>query len=222
MAKRKKRKSVVGFSPEVRDPEENSGYETIFEKIVRKAKGEKKSLSWYKVNLQTIIDGTKVLLDEKSDASGEKNEQDENVLRLKPLQGHLYFYEYEAKSRWLPYYDKFPLVYVLGVNGADFYGANLHYLDPKKRVSVINDLKMGKINLPRNIIHKYLNSYVKSFFLDLAEPEWETSILLPVENFVKTSTYGKMPYKSEDVWTETNENIYDRIKAVRITKEYGN
>jgi hypothetical protein len=55
----------------------------------------------------------------------------------------------------------------------------------------------------------------------LASAEWETSIALPVESFVKEKNGKLMPYKSSDVWKETNENYGDRVKAKRIIKGYG-
>lgn len=220
MARKRKSSKGFGFSPEVREVKDNYGYQTIFEKLVEKADGKKRTFGWYKNALQSYTDQVKVMVDERADESDEENKQDENALRLKPLRGHLYFFEYEAKSRWLPYYDKFPLVYMMSTSGTHFYGANLHYIAPKKRVSIINDLKMGKVNLPKGIIHKYLKSHVKSFYLDLAEPEWETSILIPVENFV--STKNKVPYDSEKVWLDNEKGFYDRVKGTRIIKEYAN
>jgi hypothetical protein len=112
-------------------------------------------------------------------------------------------------------------VYVLHSTGDHFIGANLHYLEPKKRILAINKLKDGKIDIPKNCIHKYINDHVKSFFVDLALVEWETCILLPVEDFVTTRGSGKMPYDRESVWRETNETYQNRLKAQRIIKGYG-
>ena len=56
--------------------------------------------------------------------------------------------------------------------------------------------------------------------VDLIEPEWETCILLPVEEFVKTSGSRKLPYDRQLVWNETNEKYQDRLKAQRIIKSY--
>lgn len=221
MAKKKKTSKGLGFSPEVREVKNNYGYKTIFEQIVEKTEGKKRSLGWYKNALINYTNGVKVFKEEDSDKKDEEERQDENVLRINPLQGHLYFIQYEAKSKWLPYYDKLPLVYVLHVSSTHFYGANLHYINPKKRVSIINDLKVGKINIPKSIIHKYLTKHVKSLYLDLAEMEWETSILLPVEDFVKTSGSGKLPYESKEVWTDHEKGFYDKLKGSRLIKEYG-
>lgn len=217
----KKKKSGGGFQPTVREKINTKGYKTIFEKIVEKANGEERSLSWYQTTLGNITSDIKILSDEHRDDSDQKEFQDENVMRHYVLPGHLYFFRYEAKMRWLPYYDRFPLVYVLKSIGEDhFYGANLHYVNPKNRVKVINSLNDGLVDIPKTIIHKYINDHVKSLFLDLASVEWETSILLPVEDFVTTRGSGKIPYKRTDVWKENDRNFNDRIKGKRIIKKY--
>ena len=78
------------------------------------------------------------------------------------------------------------------------------------------------IDIPRNIIHKYLNSHVESLFLDLHSEEWDTSILLPVEDFVMTGRRNRTqyPYDRELVWEEIEEKENDRVKAKAIIKDY--
>ena len=165
-----------------------STYKTIFEKIKDKAAGEQRSLSWYKNTLHSLTgDYTtdNMITAEKRDS--QDSEQDNNVLRTTVRQGHLYFFEYKAKTRWLPYYDKFPLAYVFKRDNDGFYAANFHYLQYRTRLKSIKKLERGMIDIPRAIVHKYLNDHVESLFLDLAQEEWDTSILLPVEDFVMTS-----------------------------------
>jgi hypothetical protein len=123
--------------------------------------------------------------------------------------------------KYLPYYDEFPLVYTISANKDHFIGANLHYLHPKRRVYVIRDLLDGKINIPKNCIHKYITDHVDGFLLDLASSEWDTAIALPVERFVKNRNGKSFPYKSVDVWKETNESFNVKFKAKRIIKGYG-
>lgn len=199
-------------------------YITIFEKISEATEGEKKSLTWYKDAVKSLAstyktDQDKLLKKERRDRYDEV--QDENILRRTVKDGHLYFFEYQAKTKWLPYYDKFPLVYVIKDLGDAFYGANLHYLKPKKRVKVIQKLERGLIDMPRIIVHKYIKEHCKSLFLDLAIGEWETSIFLPVEDFVITKGSGKFPYDRELVWEDIESKDQDRIKAQRIIKGYG-
>ena len=57
--------------------------------------------------------------------------------------------------------------------------------------------------------------------MDLAIDEWETSIFLPVEDFVITKGSGNIAYDKESVWDEISKKDQDRIKAKRIIKGYG-
>ena len=198
-----------------------STYKTIFEKIKDKAAGEQRSLSWYKNTLHSLTgDYTtdNMITAEKRDS--QDSEQDNNVLRTTVRQGHLYFFEYKAKTRWLPYYDKFPLGYVFKRDADGFYAANFHYLGYKSRVKAMQKLERGLIDIPRVIVHKYLSDYVESLYLDLAPEEWETSVLLPVEDFVLTKGNGRIPYDRELVWEEIKQNESEKIKAKAVIKEY--
>jgi hypothetical protein len=86
---------------------------------------------------------------------------------------------------------------------------------------VIEKLHQGRIDIPRICIHKYILDHVDGFLLDLASAEWDTAIALPIEHFVKNTSGVLRPYKSSDVWAETNTKWGDRIKAKRIIKGYG-
>ena len=159
--------------------------------------------------------------DEKKDRLEKEDAQDKNRLRRFTRQGRLFLFEYKATTKYLPYYDTFPLVYVLQSSPEYFIGANLHYLHPKKRPLVIEKLKQDRIDIPRICIHKYILDHVEGFLLDLALDEWDTAIALPIDHFVKQSGKVLVPYKASDVWTETNTKWGDRLKAKRIIKGYG-
>ena len=205
----------------------NSGYETLFEKITKKTEGEKKPLSWYRAAVKSesklyAKDASRYITAEKRDSTGSSNEQDQNMVRRYVVAGHLYMFEYKAKMRWLPYYDRFPLVYVIKSNKNEFFGANLHYLSMKRRIMVVNKLlKNNRIEIPKKCFHKYLHNHVEGFYLDLAADEWDTAILLPTEDFVKDVNGHVFPYSKEDVWKETNDSYYDNIKAQRVIEGYG-
>lgn len=198
-------------------------YKTIFEKVREMTNGESKSLSWYKSSLKSVsekynTENNRMTIEQKMDSVDALVHQDQNVLRRRVFPGHLYFFEYQAETRTLPYYDKYPLVYVLSVFGTEFYGANLHYLKPKRRQIIIKKLHEGIVDIPQKIIHKYLNNRCKSLFLDLAKQEWETSIVLPVEDFVLMKGGGRIEYPKEYVWEEMEQYWNDRIKGTRIVK----
>ena len=82
----------------------------------------------------------------------------------------------------LKYYDKFPLVYVIqATKKGEFWGANLHYMTPKRRIMATRKLMEGRIDIPKVCFHKYLQSQVDGLMIDLAITEWDTAILLPTE-----------------------------------------
>tara|TARA_B100000003_G_scaffold176122_1_gene165194 strand:+ start:33 stop:722 length:690 start_codon:yes stop_codon:yes gene_type:complete len=219
---------ATGFSSIQRNEvNANPGYKTLFERISAKTGGEKKSLSWYRNAVKAEASKykknfNKYILDERKDRVGVAQEQDANELRRYTVAGHLYMFEYKAKMKWLPYYDRFPLVYVIKSAGRDeFWGANLHYLSPKKRIIATKKLMQGRIDIPKKCFHKYLRAHVDGLFLDLAAKEWDTAILLPTEDYVKDLNGMVFPVDKKLVWEDTDENFYDKIRAHRVIKGYG-
>jgi hypothetical protein len=202
------------------------GYKTLFERVTAATGGEKKSYSWYLSAVKSEAgkykkNFNKYVLDEKGDKGGIVKEQDVNELRKFVVEGHLYMFEYKAKMRWLPYYDRFPLVYIIKASKEEFWGANLHYLPIKKRILCVKKLMEGKIDIPKVCFHKYISDHVQGLYIDLASAEWDTAILLPTEDFVKDVNGVKFPISKEEVWKETSEKYYDKITAHRLIKGYG-
>ena len=204
----------------------NPGYMTLFERVEKQAGGQKKSLSWYRATVSKEASKykknfDKYRVDEAADAAGTAEEQDENQLRKFVVEGHLYMFQYTAKMRWLPYYDRYPLVYVVKASKNEFWGANLHYLSMKKRLMITQKLINGRINIPKACFHKYLTAHVDGLYLDLAAEEWATAILLPTEDFVKNVNGVSFPISADIVWEQTDETFYDQIRAGRKVKGYG-
>ena len=209
-----------------KEDKKTKNYKTIFEKLQEKTDGEEQSWQWYRQTLKSMAMDIKqhpehLVRDEKKDRLEKEDAQDKNRLRRFTRQGRLFLFEYKATTKYLPYYDTFPLVYVLQSSPEYFIGANLHYLHPKKRPLVVEKLKQDRIDIPRICIHKYILDHVEGFLLDLALDEWDTAIALPIDHFVKQSGKVLVPYKASDVWTETNTKWGDRLKAKRIIKGYG-
>lgn len=199
---------------------------TIFEKIKEVIKDDGATPDIYRNLVKKISSSYKKKLDrvireEKSDRNDLPDKQDENILRRYPILGHLYFFEYKPKIKHLlPYYDKFPLAYVLRVGEDHFYAANLHYLHPKKRLSVIADLKENRINIPKVCIHKYIDDHVDGLLLDLSKNEWESAINLPVDNFSKVENGREISFSPSAVWAETSSVFYKKEKGDRKVKQY--
>jgi hypothetical protein len=214
-----------GFKSE-KTEKKKSSYKTIFERVQEKTGGEEQTWVWYRKTVRTMATEYKqnpdhLLRDERKDRNDNQEDQDENRLRRYARQGRLFLFEYKAVSKYIPYYDQFPLVYVIAAKADHFFGANLHYIEPRKRAIVISRLREGKIDIPRSCIHKYITDHIDGFLLDLASAEWDSVIALPVEKFVKPISGKLIPYKSSEVWKDTNKTYNNRIKARRIIKGYG-
>ena len=219
---------ATGFASVQRNnTNKNPGYKTLFERVSNSTGGEKKSLSWYRSAVKAEASKykknfNKYILDERKDRAGAVKEQDKNELRRYAVAGHLYMFEYKAKMKYLPYYDRFPLVYCFKAPGKhEFWGANLHYLSPKKRLIVTKKLMQGRVDIPKICFHKYLSSNVDGLYLDLAADEWDTAILLPTEDYVKNVNGRDFPIDKKIVWEETDDKFYDKISGQRMIKGYG-
>ena len=57
------------------------------------------------------------------------------------LIGRMVFFKYDPKhKKTLPYYDLFPVIYVVDMAPGGYYGLNLHYVDPLHRVKLMDAL----------------------------------------------------------------------------------
>ena len=142
----------------------------------------------------------------KQNLMGENSRLKDNT-----IVGKMYFYFYDPKTKEnLPFYDKFPLVIPIEEHRDGFIGLNLHYLNPKRRIVLLDKLSefannskydettklrlsysllksSSKIYEMKACIKKYLFTNVKSKFLQINADEWDIAALLPVENFQKTN-----------------------------------
>ena len=125
--------------------------------------------------------------------------------------GKMYFYSYNPKwKNKLPWYDTFPLVFPIERYPDGFLGLNFHYLAPKHRAILMDQLKafannskydettklkltynmlkgFTKIKRARLTVHRYLTSKVNSKFVLVNADEWEVALFLPVERFNKAT-----------------------------------
>lgn len=126
--------------------------------------------------------------------------------------GNMYMFFYDPKTKdTLPYYDQFPLVFVLGEAKGGFHGLNLHYLPPILRARLLDsllDLKNNnkynestRLKLSYEILNSstkfkefkpcfkhYLTSHVKSRFAQVPAAEWEIATFLPMAQWKKSSS----------------------------------
>lgn len=175
-------------------------YKTLFETIQEKTGGRQKSREWYRTELENAAPKN-IITDERSDEVGDEFERDTNLVTSFPRIYNLMYYDYKAKWRnELPFYDKHPLVFVLEIDGKSFFGVNLHYYSPEERMGIAMSLAEDRIPRFTKGAHKYLLSEVRSPYLILAQQEWQTMCLLPVEEFVRDLSGVEIPIQSRRVW----------------------
>ena len=178
--------------------------------VVKAAGGRPKSTEWYKDKIKEF--GKPKSLDLIRD--GKRN--------AKPFYGRLNMFTYNPKHRkTLPYYDTFPLVLPIERYQDGFLGINLHYLDIKQRMRLLDRLvdfsnntkfdestklivlgkykRLSKIRGVRPTIHRYLAGNVMSHFRRIDADEFTVATLLPVQRFKKAS--------AKEVWKESRSMI---------------
>ena len=182
-------------------------YKTIFEQINEKSGGRTRSRDWYRSqvfktnSLKYQTDPTRIVREDQVDEQDSFVNRDRNVVRVYPKLFSLMFYQYKAKTRRdLPFYDKYPLAFVIDVDPKSFFAVNLHYYSPEERMGIVAGLAANKIPKFQKGAHKYLLSEVRSPYLELAEQEWQTICLLPLEEFVRDLGGVEIPIPSEKVW----------------------
>lgn len=135
--------------------------------------------------------------------------RDEYRNRLYP--GHLYFFYYDPKHKQdLPYYDTFPLIFPIEIQGDYILGMNMHYLGYVFRARLMDALYQLSVNNSMNetlrlrlsyqvlnnssrykyfkpCVKKYLRGHVRSRFVKVDPQSWETALFLPVEQFQKAT-----------------------------------
>ena len=175
-------------------------YKTIFEEIRERTGGRQQSREWYRRELQNSSPRN-IITNEQSDEVGDELKRDFNKVTTFPRVFNLMYYDYKAITRRnLPYYDKHPLAFVLDIDAKSFFAVNLHYYSPEERMGLVSSLAANKIPKFRKGAHKYLISEVRSPYLILAQQEWQTMCLLPVEEFVRDLGGVEIPIRSDKVW----------------------
>lgn len=127
------------------------------------------------------------------------------------LIGRMFMFFYDPKTKeTLPYYDKFPLIILLGPAEGGFYGLNLHYLPPILRARMLDGLmditnnksyddttkfriryntlqRMRKLRYYEPCFKHYLTNHVKGRFARVDAPEWEIATFLPTAQWHKST-----------------------------------
>ena len=137
--------------------------------------------------------------------------------------GRMYMFFYDPKTKdKLPYYDRFPMIFVVDKIPGGFYGLNLHYLPPTYRARLMdalysidiadNQRESKKLRLSYDLLKgaskykyfkpcfkHYLNDHVSSRMLYVPAEEWDIALMLPTQRFRKAGT--------AKVWRESKQII---------------
>lgn len=169
------------------------------------AKHTKRSVNWFREQMRTLQ-----IVNEKRILNSKELEQ-----KVRPLAGRMYFFGYDPKHKdTLPYYDRFPLIIMVGPAKGGFYGLNLHYLSPKQRAIFFDALrfrfatKNKEEELTRFVMNfaklkdtpalaafapcwkHYLTDKIRTRIKKVPSEYWEPALFLPCESFVGSSAKG--------------------------------
>ncbi len=142
-----------------------------------------------------------------------------------PEIGKMSMFLYDPKHKeTLPYYDRFPMIFAIEYYASEgsFLGINLHYLPPLYRARLMDALhdltnnklydQKTKLKISYEIlkgaskykyfkpcIKKYLFDHVRSPFLEIPPDEWDYTLMLPLDRFMKKNARA--------VWDESKKII---------------
>ena len=197
----------------------------IFDEIREEAHGRELSIKWYRQKVQDLLPQP---FARQMIREGFK----EGKVTRRPNFGMMNLFYYRPKvPEKLQYYDIFPLVIPLGRRLNDgFIGINFHYLSVPQRWLLLERISMfqtpseldafdseesggdvmalfwPKIKRKRGvkpIVRRYLNKYVKSYYLKIELSEMLIALTLPVERFYTGKWGGKKRQRSMPVFRDT-------------------
>jgi hypothetical protein len=161
-------------------------------------KGNKDSLMWMGAQLK------KLSYDPKRFVREEKLFFD-TVNTVMP--GRMYTFYYDPKHKeTLPFYDRFPCIFVIEKYSDGFLGLNLHYLKYQERAVLLDTLyeyatkskddsrrklainysiisKFSRSGLAKHCIKRYLKAHVKSRLMNIQIDYWPIVAMLPIQSF---------------------------------------
>jgi hypothetical protein len=177
-------------------------------------KDTKQSRDWFRKKLQKVktVNRKQLLKDDNYTARSRIG-----------LPGRMFMYFYDPKTKKdLPYYDRFPLIFMVEKAEGGFYGLNLHYLAPRQRAIFFDrllDLSNNKkydestrlrmkyrtlkassrLEMFKPCFKHYLSEHVRSQIVEIPASEWESVLFLPTEYFMKGS--------KSTVWSQSRKMI---------------
>jgi hypothetical protein len=162
--------------------------------------------------------------------------EEQRRLQKKPVRvGDMVMYLYDPKyKKKLPYYDAFPLIFLIEKYNNGWLGINLHYLPFAYRAKLMDALyslssdkrydektklvisykilkSASRFRWFRPCVHRYLANHVTSSFLRVYPAEWDIALFLPIAQF-KKATQQKV---WQDSLTKINQPAKRRARQER-------
>tara|TARA_B100001989_G_scaffold2567_1_gene1763 strand:- start:825 stop:1277 length:453 start_codon:yes stop_codon:yes gene_type:complete len=102
---------------------------------------------------------------------------------VKPAE--FYLFEYKPKFlKRLEHWDRYPMVIVGKPTDDGFYGANLHYMEARKRVNLAEKiLNKNNPKIPPYLWHRYIIDKADNLFFKIPESDVLEMAVLPLEQF---------------------------------------
>jgi len=123
------------------------------------------------------------------------------------VEGNMYMMFYDAKTKEkLSYYDMFPLVIPFDILKDGFLGINLHYIAPRYRVMLLDELykhenntkegvlltykllqKVTKLKYAKPCLKRYLTSHIVKVPVEIEKDFWDLAAMIPSGKFATGS-----------------------------------
>ena len=137
--------------------------------------------------------------------------------------GKMFMFFYDPKNKaTLPFYDTFPMIFLLDFKDNGFLGINLHYLPPMLRAKLMDNLYQTinnrkyddstKLQISYSILvsasryryfkpclKHYLWDHVKSNYLNIEPSNWDKALMMPLERFEKAT--------KQTVWNDSQKRF---------------
>lgn len=131
-----------------------------------------------------------------------------NVTDAASAIGNMQLFAYDPKTKQsLPYYDRYPLIFMVDVSRDGFTGLNMHYLPADARARLMdalyeiaytegtNSLQLSydllksthRLRMFQPCFKRYLNTNVRSNFATIDREHWNIALFLPLARFEKAS-----------------------------------
>jgi len=185
---------------------------SLFEKLEAQQPAELRarsldSIDWFRQNVRDIRIRGKNLQDEVNNY----------VLRFNLGRMYMFFYDPKTKAK-MPYWDRFPVMLTLKRYPTGWLGLNLHYIEPKYRMFLLDALyeyatndkfdettrlrltyqivkSVSRLRWAKPCIKQYLNNHTYGRIIEVPPDKWEIVAMLPCQQFMPKGANANTVYK---------------------------